>query len=67
MGDEGIDAGDREPKRCVRRCCEARFASRFSLGGLGSVVFELVWRSSGFAGAVVMMGVPEERRSVDDV
>lgn len=40
----------------MRRCCEARFASRFSLGGLGSVVFELVWRSSGFAGAVAMGG-----------
>ena len=56
VGDEGIEAGEREPKRCVRRCCEARFARRFSLGGLGNVVFELVWRSSGFAGAVAMGG-----------
>ena len=22
VGEEGIDAGEREPRRCVRRCCE---------------------------------------------
>ena len=46
VGDDGIDAGEREPKRCVRRCCELRFASLFSFcGGLGGFVFERIRRS----------------------
>ena len=58
VGDEGIDAGDREPRRCVRRCCEVRLVTFWSLGSGGRLAFEVTWRRSALA-VVVVMGVPE--------
>ena len=69
VGDDGIEAGEREPKRCVLRCWELRFASLFSFcGGLGgiAVMLEESGRSSGWAGAVVMMGCVPERNKPSD-
>lgn len=49
VGDDGIDAGDFEPTRCVRRCCDVRLESLF---GLVKRVFEVTWRSSALGAAV---------------
>lgn len=47
VGDEGIDPGEREPKRPVRRCCDVRCESRCSFGGaLERFAFEVTCRRS---------------------
>ena len=46
VGDEGIDAGDREPRRLVRRCCDVLLESRCSLVGLARLELEVIWRRS---------------------
>jgi len=42
VGDEGIEAGDREPRRPVRRCCDVRFESLFSLVVLARLVADVM-------------------------
>ena len=41
VGDEGIELGEREPTRWVRRCWEVRFERRCSLTGLAKLPFEV--------------------------
>ena len=53
VGDEGIDAGEREPRRCVLRCCELRFESLRSRDGVVRLVAEVMCRNS--AGVVPFM------------
>lgn len=75
VGDEGIEAGEREPRRWVRRSCELRFESLRSRDGLAArLVADVMCRSSAgesvpfMAGASVRGG--EERvvvvRNVED-
>lgn len=46
VGDEGMDEGEREPRRWVRRSCELRLDILRSRAGLARFVFEVIWRSS---------------------
>lgn len=52
VGDEGIDEGDFEPMRCVRRCCDVLFDSLFSLGVAVRFEFEETWWTSRVGAAV---------------
>ena len=51
VGEEGMDAGEREPRRWVRRCCELWLESLRSREGLARLVAEVMCLSS--AGEVV--------------
>ena len=46
VGDEGIDAGEREPRRPVRRCWEALWESLCSFGAVERFALEVTCRSS---------------------
>lgn len=46
MGEEGIEEGERDPMRWVRRCCEFLLDSLRSRVGLARLVLEVIWRSS---------------------
>lgn len=46
VGDEGMEEGEREPTRCVRRCWELRFDSLRSRVGLARLELEMIWRRS---------------------
>lgn len=46
VGDDGIEAGDREPKRWVLRCWELRLERRRSRDGLARLVLDVMCRNS---------------------
>lgn len=46
VGDDGMEAGDREPKRWVLRCWELRLERRRSRDGLARLVLDVMCRNS---------------------
>lgn len=46
VGDDGIELGEREPKRWVRRCWELRLERRRSREGLARLVLDVMCRNS---------------------
>lgn len=62
VGDDGIDAGDRDPRRCVRRCWELRFESLRSRDGLRFVADVMCRNSAGERVVPFMTGASVVRR-----
>lgn len=65
VGDEGIELGEREPTRCVRRCCEVRWDNRCSLAaGLARCVLEVTCRKCNSLVGLAIEGDRATRRTV---
>ena len=57
VGEEGMDAGEREPRRWVRRCCELWLESLRSRDGLAArLVADVMCRSSAGESVPFMAG-----------